>query len=109
MKMRRQEFHVGAGAVTLAALAPRTPADAATSHLLDIEESTLEIRPGIFQRTVTAGGGYPGTAIRAKLGSTIDVSVRNRTRAALAIHWHGLITSPEVDGVPALVVEILSP
>jgi len=109
MNIERKYFLMGASSAAFAALAPAELRAATPTHVLDIQSTAWEVRPGLAQRITTAGGSYPGTPLRALQGTTIDVAVRNRTTSARAIHWHGLHVSPHVDGMPELGTPLAEP
>jgi FtsP/CotA-like multicopper oxidase with cupredoxin domain len=106
----RAQFLGALSAAGLVTGATNRPVDAATaSATLDLQETDWEVRPGLVERITTAGGTYPGTPIRVPQDTTVDIAVRNRTSAVVAIHWHGLVASPAVDGVPELGTPVVKP
>jgi CopA family copper-resistance protein len=47
-------------------------------------------------------GSIPGPLIRWREGDTVTISVTNRLKAATSIHWHGVRSPADMDGVPGL-------
>ena len=88
------------GALLLAAVA--STANAATA------EFNLDLRPGkitIDERTadaLTVNGQLPGPLLRFREGDDVVIHVRNSMQELSALHWHGLLVPPGMDGVPGL-------
>ncbi len=49
-----------------------------------------------------ANGTLPGPILRWREGDDVTIRVRNALDRATAIHWHGVITPANMDGVPGL-------
>jgi FtsP/CotA-like multicopper oxidase with cupredoxin domain len=45
-------------------------------------------------------GSVPGPMLRWKEGSTVTIRVTNRLAETTSIHWHGILLSYQLDGVP---------
>jgi CopA family copper-resistance protein len=56
-----------------------------------------------------ANGTLPGPVLRWREGDDITIRVRNALDRATAIHWHGVITPANMDGVPGLSFRGISP
>ncbi|MDE7539501.1 copper resistance system multicopper oxidase [Gluconobacter sphaericus] len=50
----------------------------------------------------TAGGTVPGPILRWKQGDTVSINVTNTLNEPTSIHWHGIRTPSNMDGVPGL-------
>ena len=51
----------------------------------------------------TAVNGFvPGPTLRWREGHSVTVAVTNRLKATTSIHWHGIRTPSDMDGVPGL-------
>jgi len=54
-------------------------------------------------RTATAVNGMvPGPLLRWREGDTVTIAVTNRLKEQTSIHWHGVRTPSDMDGVPGL-------
>jgi CopA family copper-resistance protein len=47
-------------------------------------------------------GSIPGPLLRWREGDTVTISVTNRLKVATSIHWHGVRSPADMDGVPGL-------
>src|SRR5260370_783181 len=47
-------------------------------------------------------GSIPGPLLRWREGDTVTVSVTNRLKVPTSIHWHGVRSPADMDGVPGL-------
>jgi CopA family copper-resistance protein len=50
----------------------------------------------------TVNGMIPGPLLRWREGDTVTISVTNHLKKQTSIHWHGVRTPSEMDGVPGL-------
>jgi CopA family copper-resistance protein len=68
---------------------------------LVIEEVAVNItgRPGI---ATTINGSVPGPLLRWREGDTVTLAVTNRLQEQTSIHWHGVRSAADMDGVPGL-------
>ncbi len=58
-----------------------------------------EVEPGRFVEAWTYNGQVPGPTIRIDLGDRISVAVKNDLPMGTDVHWHGVETPNEMDGV----------
>lgn len=106
----RRRFVTGlASAGTLAALSlPGRRARAFTDPTLvgDQFDLTIAAQPvnltGRRAIATTVNGSLPGPILRWRQGDTVTLRVRNTLDVATSIHWHGIRTTSEMDGVPGL-------
>jgi CopA family copper-resistance protein len=56
-------------------------------------------RPAI---ATAINGSVPGPLLRWREGDTVTLSVTNRLREQTSIHWHGVRSPADMDGVPGL-------
>ena len=63
-------------------------------------------RPAI---ATTVNGSVPGPLLRWREGETVTISVTNRLSAATSIHWHGVRSPADMDGVPGLSFPGIAP
>lgn len=69
----------------------------------DLELSTLPVNFTGKRRLATVVNGLlPGPVLRWKEGDTVTLRVHNKLGELGAVHWHGLILPPEMDGVPGI-------
>jgi CopA family copper-resistance protein len=47
-------------------------------------------------------GSVPGPTLRWREGDTVTIAVTNRLKQMTSIHWHGIRTPSDMDGVPGL-------
>ncbi|MQR98415.1 copper resistance system multicopper oxidase [Gluconobacter aidae] len=50
----------------------------------------------------TVGGTVPGPILRFRQGDTVNINVTNTLDEPTSIHWHGIRTPANMDGVPGL-------
>lgn len=83
----------------LAAL-PAIYAEAKTYHL------TIENKPVNFTgqpaQAIAINQKIPGPTLRFKEGEEVTINVTNRLKEDTSLHWHGLITPYQMDGVPGI-------
>jgi FtsP/CotA-like multicopper oxidase with cupredoxin domain len=58
-------------------------------HVLRIRESEIELAPRHRFITTTYNGQFPGPVLRATVGVSVRVDVRNETDTTEQIHWQG--------------------
>lgn len=69
----------------------------------DLEISAVPVNFTGRRRFATAvNGRVPGPLLRVREGDAVTVRVRNSLGEMTAIHWHGIILPPEMDGVPGI-------
>jgi nitrite reductase (NO-forming) len=66
------------------------PAEDTTEHeiLMSMDETVVEVAPGVTQEMWTFNGTYPGPVLRGKVGDTFTVTVRNDGEMAHSIDFH---------------------
>src|SRR6266436_9001144 len=47
-------------------------------------------------------GSIPGPLLRWREGDTVTISVTNRLKVPTSVHWHGIRSPADMDGVPGL-------
>ncbi len=65
-------------------------------------EFDWEIQPGIVVRAWGYNQQMPGPEIRVKEGDLVRITVKNELPLGTTIHWHGVMTPPEMDGPAGL-------
>jgi len=68
---------------------------------LVIEEVAINVtgRPAL---ATAINGSVPGPLLRWREGDTVTLAVTNRLREQTSIHWHGVRSPADMDGVPGL-------
>jgi len=68
---------------------------------LAIEQTPVNFtgRPSV---ATTINGSVPGPILRWREGDDVTISVTNRLKEQTSIHWHGIRTPSDMDGVPGL-------
>lgn len=112
--LTRRRFVTGLGAGGLLASVPRTSQASSTKAssglipLMPSDRWDLKIghtRISLDGKTMhapTAGGTVPGPILRFKQGDTVSINVTNTLNEPTSIHWHGIRTPSNMDGVPGL-------
>lgn len=67
---------------------------------LRAEPVVHELVNGIKIRGYGYNGSIPGPTILVNQGDYVQITVENRLPEATSVHWHGLIVSNRMDGVP---------
>jgi CopA family copper-resistance protein len=68
---------------------------------LEIENVTVNFT-GRSRVATAINGSVPGPELRWREGDTVTISVTNRLGDDTSIHWHGIRTPADMDGVPGL-------
>ena len=71
----------------------------AADFTLQIAPMLVELAPQVVISTIGYSNKVPGPLLRVREGQTVTVDVENSTDVPEYVHWHGLFTPPEVDGV----------
>jgi CopA family copper-resistance protein len=87
------------------AIAMRSPSEQATltgNHFdLVIDEMPVNFT-GRNAVATAVNGSIPGPLLRWREGDTVTISVTNRLKVPTSIHWHGVRSPADMDGVPGL-------
>ena len=87
----------------------RTPPTGATKYELEARTQAVTLPSGrvIEARTF---GSLPGPTLTARVGETLEVTLRNRDIAAgVTLHWHGLSVPNGEDGVAGVTQDAVLP
>lgn len=83
--------------------------------MLSGDDLTLAIDRGAWRldgragRAVTVNGSLPGPILRLKEGQEVRIAVENRMREPTSVHWHGVLTPFQMDGVPGVSFPGIAP
>jgi CopA family copper-resistance protein len=101
-------FHFGK-LRTLAAVSAVSPAMRWGNHFdLVVERVPVNFTERVAYATAV-NGCVPGPTLRWRAGETVTLAVTNRLAEATSIHWHGIRTPSEMDGVPGLSFRGIEP
>jgi CopA family copper-resistance protein len=64
---------------------------------------------GATRSATLANGSLPGPILRWREGDDVTLSVRNELSTDTAIHWHGVLTPSNMDGVPGMSFRGIAP
>ncbi|MGD0307401.1 MAG: multicopper oxidase domain-containing protein [Candidatus Acidiferrales bacterium] len=121
-QLGRRRFVQGIAAAGIVAALPRHLAHAAekttkageptiltgTHFDLTIERLTTNIT-GKLAPVIAINGMHPGPTLRWRQGDDVTIAVTNKLTQSSSIHWHGIRTSSEMDGVPGLSFAGIAP
>lgn len=68
-----------------------------------------EVEPGKFVEAWTYNGMVPGPMLRLEVGDNIQVRLKNDLPMGTDIHWHGVDTPNDQDGVAPLTQKLIAP
>lgn len=68
-----------------------------------------EVSPGEFVEAWAYNGQVPGPWIRLDVGDRVEINVANETTLGTDVHWHGISTPNEMDGVAPYTQEPIAP
>jgi len=96
----------GVGNVTLE---PTLLEDGTKEFHLTAEITPWEVEPGRIVDAWTYNGMVPGPAIRVEEGDRVRVVLDNQLPLGTDIHWHGIPTPNDMDGVAPLTQDLVGP
>lgn len=79
-----------------------------TEFDLDIAELPVNFT-GRASVATAVNGQVPAPGLRVREGDTITLRVTNRLSEPTAVHWHGLLVPPDMDGVPGISFPGIAP
>jgi len=88
-------------------LEPTILADGTKEFHLTTAITDWEVEPGKFVEAWTYNGQVPGPAIQIDVGDRIRVVVDNQLPMGTDIHWHGIRTPNDQDGVAPLTQPLI--
>jgi uncharacterized cupredoxin-like copper-binding protein len=68
-----------------------------------------EVEPGKTVKAMAFNGTVPGPTIRVEPGDKVEVDVHNEMDESTAVHFHGLTTPNDQDGVPDITQDPIEP
>ena len=96
---------------------PRRTALAASADVAMLRGPEIDLVIGAHEVSVTgaartatlANGTLPGPILRWREGDDVTLRVRNELATDTAIHWHGVLTPSNMDGVPGMSFHGIAP
>ncbi len=68
-----------------------------------------EVEPGKFVEAWTYNGVVPAPQILLDRGDTVDIRIHNELPMSTDVHWHGVHTPNDMDGVAPYTQEMITP
>lgn len=105
----------GAAAAARAPLGQALATPLGAAPLLSGRDFALEIGPvpinvtGLARTAIGINGQVPAPILRWREGDTVTLAVTNRLPESTSIHWHGIRTPANMDGVPGFSFPGISP
>jgi plastocyanin len=90
-------------------LTPQVAADGTKVFRLTAELADWEVEPGKTVRAWTFNRTVPGPWLKVNVGDRVRVVVVNKLPMSTGVHWHGLELPFEMDGVPDVTQEPITP
>ena len=117
----RRDALLGVGGALAAALLPSGPvlaqqqpaaaakADGLPTVLLEAKPAFVEFNPGKVTDLWAFGGRTPGPELRLRKGEEFRFRLVNGIAKPTSLHWHGVRTANEADGVAGLTQDPVAP
>ncbi len=90
-------------------LEPSIAADGAKVFDITAEIVEWEVEPGKFVDAWTYNGMVPGPMIKVDVGDFVRINVTNKLPMGTDVHWHGIDTPNNMDGVAPLTQPLIKP
>lgn len=84
-----------------------TIVDGVKEFELTVAITPWEVEPGRIVDAWTYNGMVPGPAIRVDVGDRVRVIVHNQLPMGTDVHWHGIHTPNDMDGVAPLTQDLI--
>ncbi len=88
-------------------LEPTIAADGAKEYELTAAITPWEVEPGKFVDAWTYNGMVPGPMIKLEVGDLVRVHIQNDLPMGTDIHWHGVSTPNDMDGVSPITQDLI--
>ena len=88
-------------------LEPKILSDGTMEFRLTAAITKWEVESGKLVDAWTYNGMVPGPMIRVDVGDTVRVILDNQLPMGTDIHWHGIVTPNDMDGVAPLTQELV--
>ena len=109
MRERTESFPAETEGVGAQPLEPEVTADGTKVFELTSSIVHWEVEPGKVVEAWTYNGTVPGPTLRADVGDRIRIVLHNELPESTAIHFHGVKTPNDMDGVPDITQQPIRP
>jgi len=81
------------------------------TKVFDLAASVIEweVSPGEFVDAWAYNGMVPGPWIKLDVGDNVEINVTNHTELSTDVHWHGISTPNDMDGVAPYTQDPIAP
>jgi FtsP/CotA-like multicopper oxidase with cupredoxin domain len=90
-------------------LAPSTDVDGVKEFHLTLDETEVEVSPGVVKPAYAFNGVVPGPVLRVDEGDRVRIVVDNQLPFPTSTHWHGMILPNDQDGVGGITQPHIEP
>ena len=90
-------------------LARPTESGGVKEFQLTMDETSVEVSPGVVKPAYAFNGTVPGPTIRVNEGDRVRIVVDNQLPFATSTHWHGMILPNDQDGVGGITQPHIEP
>jgi len=90
-------------------LDPKVLADGTKEFDLTAKVVSWEYAPGKRTDAYSYNGVVPGPTIKVNTGDKVKVVLKNELPESTSIHWHGIVTPNDQDGVPSVTQPPVKP
>ena len=109
MAVRTKAFPAKTEGVGGQILPPKVLADGTREFDLTAKEVNWEIEPGKTVKAMAYNGVVPGPTLKVEVGDKVKVVLKNEMSESTSIHFHGLRTPNDMDGVPDITQAPVKP
>jgi FtsP/CotA-like multicopper oxidase with cupredoxin domain len=109
MRERTEAFPAETEGVGGQLLEPEVLPDGTKRFDLTTSVVEWEVEPGKTVEAMAFNGTVPGPTIRVEPGDRVQVDVHNELDESTGVHFHGLFTPNDQDGVPDITQEPIEP
>ncbi len=88
---------------------PEILADGTKRFELTAEIVEWEVEPGKFVEAWTYNGMVPGPYMKVEVGDELQFHIQNDLPLGTDVHWHGISTPNEMDGVAPYTQDVIAP
>ncbi|HEX5595380.1 MAG TPA: multicopper oxidase domain-containing protein [Micromonosporaceae bacterium] len=90
-------------------LEPKLLGDGTKQFTLTASKIKWEVEPGKVVDAMAYNGIVPGPTIKVEIGDKVEIVLKNELPVSTVIHWHGIPVENEMDGVPHITQDPVTP
>jgi uncharacterized cupredoxin-like copper-binding protein len=109
MAVRTKAFPAKTAGLGAQLLPPTVLADGTKQFDLTAKIVDWEIEPGKTVKAWTYNGVVPGPTLKVEIGDKVKIVIQNELPESTSIHFHGLKTPNDMDGVPDITQAPVKP